>query len=121
MHTASPTQFHPKTLPAKPDNCADTPHDAPNLSAKEQEILKWCAIGKSSWEIGRILNCSEAGVNYHFCNIRRKFRVSSRWLALIKALEMGMIPGGRDRTSSDGCTDNPISVEKLVAHPCAQG
>jgi hypothetical protein len=30
-------------------------------------------------------------VNYHFCNIRRKFGVSSRWLALIKAVEMGMI------------------------------
>jgi len=91
MHTESPTQFQPKTLPAKPHSYADTPHIPQNLSAKEQEILKWCAIGKSSWEIGRILNCSEAGVNYHFCNIRRKFGVSSRWLALIKALEMGMI------------------------------
>jgi DNA-binding CsgD family transcriptional regulator len=48
-------------------------------------------MGKTYWEIGRILNCSEAGVNYHFCNIRRKFGVSSRWLALVKALEMGMI------------------------------
>jgi DNA-binding CsgD family transcriptional regulator len=91
MYTASPAQFQPKTLTAKPHSYADTPQIPPNLSTKEQEILKWCAIGKSSWEIGRILNCSEAGVNYHFCNIRRKFGVNSRWLALIKALEMGMI------------------------------
>lgn len=91
MYTASPAQFQPGTLPAKPHSYADTAQIPPNLSAKEQEILKWCAIGKSSWEIGRILNCSEAGVNYHFCKIRRKFGVSSRWLALIKALEMGMI------------------------------
>ncbi|POF38882.1 hypothetical protein B0D71_28705 [Pseudomonas laurylsulfativorans] len=91
MYTASPTLLQPKTLPAKPHGYADTPHIPPKLSAKEQQILKWCAIGKSSWEIGRILNCSEAGVNYHFCNIRRKFGVSSRWLALVKALEMGII------------------------------
>lgn len=91
MYTASPTQFQPGTLPVQPHSYADTPQIPRNLSAKEQEILKWCALGKSSWEIGRILNCSEAGVNYHFCNIRRKFGVSSRWLALIKALEMGMI------------------------------
>ncbi|MNS58601.1 Transcriptional activator protein LasR [compost metagenome] len=91
MHTASSIQFQTSTLRTKPHSYVDTPHMPPNLSAKEQEILKWCAIGKSSWEIGRILNCTEAGVNYHFCNIRRKFRVSSRWLALIKALEMGLI------------------------------
>ncbi|RAI62649.1 helix-turn-helix transcriptional regulator [Pseudomonas fluorescens] len=91
MYTASPAQFQPETLPVQPHSYVDTPQTPPNLSAKEQEILKWCAIGKSSWEIGRILNCSEAGVNYHFCNIRRKFGVNSRWLALIKALEMGMI------------------------------
>ncbi|PYY71468.1 helix-turn-helix transcriptional regulator [Pseudomonas jessenii] len=91
MYTASPTQLRSERLHAKPHGYADTPHIPPKLSAKEQEILKWCAMGKSSWEIGRILNCSEAGVNYHFCNIRRKFGVSSRWLALVKALEMGMI------------------------------
>lgn len=91
MYTASPAQLQPETLPVQTHSYADTAQIPPNLSAKEQEILKWCAIGKSSWEIGRILNCSEAGVNYHFCNIRRKFGVSSRWLALIKAMEMGMI------------------------------
>ena len=91
MYTASPAQLQPETLPVQTHSYADTAQIPPNLSAKEQEILKWCAIGKSSWEIGRILNCSEAGVNYHFCKIRRKFGVSSRWLALIKAMEMGMI------------------------------
>ena len=91
MYTASPAQLQPETLPVQTHSYADTAQIPPNLSAKEQEILKWCAIGKSSWEIGRILNCTEAGVNYHFCNIRRKFGVSSRWLALIKAMEMGMI------------------------------
>ncbi|WP_085725030.1 LuxR family transcriptional regulator [Pseudomonas sp. R37(2017)] len=87
MYTASPAQFRSETPPTQSLGYAIPP----KLSAREQEILKWCAMGKSSWEIGRILNCSEAGVNYHFCNIRRKFGVSSRWLALVKAMELGLV------------------------------
>ena len=61
------------------------------LTAREKEALQWSARGKSSWEISRIFNCSEAGVNYHFSNIRRKFGVSSRWAAVMMALEQGLI------------------------------
>lgn len=61
------------------------------LTKREKEVLLWSARGKSSWEIGQIVNCSESGVNYHFCNIRRKFGVSSRWTAVFKALEQGLI------------------------------
>ncbi len=62
-----------------------------NLTKREREMLQWSAAGKSSWEIGRICNCSEAGVNYHFSNIRRKFGVNSRGCAVVKALELGLI------------------------------
>ncbi|XLM18101.1 LuxR family transcriptional regulator [Pseudomonas sp. PLMAX] len=61
------------------------------LTNREREVLQWSAAGKSSWEIGQIVECTEAGVNYHFCNIRRKFGVSSRWSAVVKALEQGLI------------------------------
>ncbi|MDX9668415.1 helix-turn-helix domain-containing protein [Pseudomonas sp. P5_152] len=61
------------------------------LTNREKEVLLWSAKGKSSWEIGQIVNCSESGVNYHFGNIRRKFGVSSRWTAVFKALEQGLI------------------------------
>ncbi|CAI8909549.1 MULTISPECIES: LuxR family transcriptional regulator [Pseudomonas] len=61
------------------------------LTSREKEVLQWSAAGKSSWEIGQIVSCSEAGVNYHFCNIRRKFGVRSRWIALVMALEQGLI------------------------------
>ena len=61
------------------------------LTTREKEALLWSAKGKSSWEISRIFNCSEAGVNYHFSNIRRKFGVSSRWTAVMMALERGLI------------------------------
>lgn len=57
----------------------------------ELECLKWCAAGKSSWEIGQILDCTEATVNFHFGNIRRKFNITSRRQAVVKAIKLGMI------------------------------
>jgi DNA-binding CsgD family transcriptional regulator len=61
------------------------------LTAKEQETLEWMALGKSAWEVSRILGKSESAVNFHLCNIRRKFKVSSLRSALIKAIEQGVI------------------------------
>lgn len=61
------------------------------LTPRELECLKWCAAGKSSWEIGRILQCSEATVNFHFGNIRRKFNTASRRQAVVKAIGMGLL------------------------------
>ncbi|MFN1214072.1 LuxR family transcriptional regulator, partial [Pseudomonas aeruginosa] len=53
--------------------------------------LQWCAIGKTSWEISVICNCSEANVNFHMGNIRRKFGVTSRRVAAIMAVNLGLI------------------------------
>jgi DNA-binding CsgD family transcriptional regulator len=61
------------------------------LTPREQEVLVWSGRGKSSWEISRILACSEATVNFHFANIRRKFAVGSRSVAVLLALEKGLI------------------------------
>lgn len=61
------------------------------LTTREKEVLQWSAAGKSSWEIGQIVSCTEAGVNYHFNNIRRKFGVRSRSVAMIMALDLGLI------------------------------
>lgn len=61
------------------------------LTAKETQTLMWCFKGKTSWEIARIQNCSESTINFHFSNIRRKFAVSSRSAALLKAIESGAI------------------------------
>ena len=62
-----------------------------SVTRRELECLKWCAAGKSSWEIGHILNCSEATVNFHFSNIRQKFNTSSRQQAVVKAIRLGLI------------------------------
>ena len=65
--------------------------DKPRLTKRELEVLKWVMVGKSSWEISRITNCSEATVNFHIGNVRQKFGVSTRQQALVKAIGMGIL------------------------------
>jgi LuxR family quorum-sensing transcriptional regulator LasR len=62
-----------------------------HITTRELECLKWGAAGKSSWEIGQILHCSEATVNFHFSNIRRKLNSKSRQQAVVKAIRLGLI------------------------------
>lgn len=62
-----------------------------SVTPRELECLKWGAEGKSSWTIGQILRCTESAVNFHFCNIRRKFGTNSRQQAIIKAISLGLI------------------------------
>ena len=61
------------------------------LTNRELECLKWCAVGKSSWEIARILHRSEAVVNFHFSNIRRKLDTTTRRQSVVKAIRLGLI------------------------------
>lgn len=61
------------------------------LTPREKEVLQWSLLGKSSWDIARIVGCTEAGVNFHFYNLRRKFGVSSRHTAALKAVQLGLI------------------------------
>lgn len=67
------------------------PQDLIKLTLREKVVLQWSAEGKTSWEIAHILQCSESAVNFHFCNIRRKFGVNSRSAAMLKALALGLI------------------------------
>ncbi|WP_259695981.1 helix-turn-helix transcriptional regulator [Pseudomonas frederiksbergensis] len=91
MYRTNPTPV--RSSPAQVSFQSEEPEQrkAITLTSREREVLQWSAVGKSSWEIGQIVNCTEAGVNYHFCNIRRKFGVSSRWSAVVKALGQGLI------------------------------
>ncbi|MDF2642054.1 MAG: DNA-binding protein with protein [Pseudomonas sp.] len=61
------------------------------LTAKESEVLIWAAKGKSVWEIARIQGRSEAAINFHMCNIRRKFGVSTIRAAVVMAITRGLI------------------------------
>lgn len=56
------------------------------LSSREREILRWTAIGKTSWEIGKILAISEFTVNTHLRNARRKLGTSNNVHTVVEAL-----------------------------------
>ncbi|MER8371037.1 LuxR family transcriptional regulator [Mesorhizobium sp. M1378] len=63
----------------------------PNLSPRERECILWTARGKSSWETGKILGISANTVNFHMKNAKQKLDASSRTLAAIKAVKLGII------------------------------
>jgi LuxR family transcriptional regulator, quorum-sensing system regulator LasR len=65
--------------------------DNVHLTQRELESLQWAMVGKSSWEISKIMCCSEATVNFHVGNVRRKFKVATRQQAVVKAIRLGLI------------------------------
>jgi LuxR family quorum-sensing transcriptional regulator LasR len=66
-------------------------HPTPRLTAREREILTWAWSGKTTWEIGTILGISEPAVEFHFKNVRQKLKVSSRRLAVARAMQLDLI------------------------------
>ena len=62
-----------------------------DLSKRERDCLRWTAEGKSSWDIGMILNISENTVNFHIKNAMRKLGTTSRTVAVVKAIRLNLI------------------------------
>lgn len=54
------------------------------LSAREAEILRWIALGKTNPEIGSILNISSFTVKNHVQRILKKLDVTNRTHAVGK-------------------------------------
>ncbi|MBT2746973.1 MULTISPECIES: LuxR C-terminal-related transcriptional regulator [unclassified Lysobacter] len=73
------------------DRLLRRPVGAPRLSAREREVLRWSAIGKTSWEISMILRISERTVNFHLQQVSRKLGVKGRRAACARAVAMGLI------------------------------
>lgn len=61
------------------------------LTFRERECLLWSARGKSSWDIGMILGISENTVNFHLKNALAKLGASTRIMAIVKAIRIGII------------------------------
>lgn len=80
--------FASSTLLRQPQARQEEP---PRLTRRELEVLQWVTVGKSSWEIAKITNCSEATVNFHLANVRQKFNVNTRQQAVVKAITLGLI------------------------------
>ena len=59
--------------------------------AREREILRWAADGKTSWEVSVILNISERTVKFHLTQASLKLNAVNRTAAVAKALARGLI------------------------------
>jgi DNA-binding CsgD family transcriptional regulator len=57
------------------------------LTAREQEVLDWVAEGKTNWEIGCIIGCTEQTVKKHLQHIFPKLGVETRTAAAIAYLQ----------------------------------
>jgi len=67
-------------------------NDVPfSLSKREIEVLRWAAIGKTSWETGRILSISEATVNFHLANAGKRLGTKGRRATCARAIALGLI------------------------------
>ena len=56
------------------------------LTNRERECLTWIGLGKTDWEIGKILGISKRTVRYHIENAIRKLNASTRLQAVILAI-----------------------------------
>ncbi|KYH01531.1 LuxR family transcriptional regulator [Bradyrhizobium sp. DOA1] len=82
-------QFH--TAFAEIARPSDSGSNRVSLSEREKDCLRWVAEGKSSREIGKILNVSENTVNFHMKNAIRRLGTANRTHGLVKAIRLGLI------------------------------
>ena len=67
------------------------PGEAPKLTVRELEVLRWTMEGKSAWAVGEILSVSENTVNFHLRNVFKKLGSSSKHQAVLKAMSLGLL------------------------------
>ncbi len=63
----------------------------PTLTAKEREVIKWCAHGKSYWEISQLMSISERTVKFHMNNIFKKLDVLNKAQAVARCMSLGYV------------------------------
>ncbi|MDM9628880.1 LuxR C-terminal-related transcriptional regulator [Rhizobium sp. S152] len=63
----------------------------PTLSAREREVVRWTAQGKTSIEIGQILSLSDHTVNAYMTSAIRKLDCVNRTQLVAKAIRMKLI------------------------------
>lgn len=62
------------------------------LTESETNVLLWCANGKTSYEISKILDLSEHTVNHYLAGVCRKLHATNRAQATAKAIKLGILP-----------------------------
>ena len=67
------------------------PEAVTQLTAREIEVLRWTADGKTSGEISRIMGISDRTVNFHIANTLKKLNATNKTAATIKAAMLGIL------------------------------
>lgn len=62
-----------------------------SLTERELQVLKWLGVGKTNWEISRIICISEFTVKNHVQNLFKKLSVTNRVQAVTRAIESGLL------------------------------
>jgi len=65
--------------------------NAPSLTPRELEALRWTMDGKTAWEVGSILGITERTAVLHLNNAMRKLGCVNKHQAVLKALRLGLI------------------------------
>lgn len=65
--------------------------EAPALTPRELEVLRWTMDGKTAWEVGNILGITERTAVLHVGNAMHKLGCSTKHQAVLKALRLGLI------------------------------
>jgi LuxR family transcriptional regulator len=65
--------------------------DRPALTAREIEVLRWTAEGKTSGDISCILNVSVDTINFHIKNAVEKLGSPNRTAAAVRAAMLGIL------------------------------
>lgn len=61
------------------------------LTAREAEVLRWTADGKTSGEVGAILNIAERTVNFHVNNALLKLGAANKTAGVLKAAMLRLL------------------------------
>lgn len=61
------------------------------LSARELEVLRWSALGKTASEVAMIVGITTRTVNFHVANIEEKLSVQNKVQAAVRATLLGLI------------------------------
>jgi LuxR family transcriptional regulator len=61
------------------------------LSARQKEVLRWTATGKTRADIADIMGISEDTVDDHMRQIFRKLRCNDKVVAVLRAVQIGAI------------------------------
>jgi len=62
-----------------------------SLTAREIEVLRWTADGKTSGEVGEIMNISERTVNFHVNNALEKLGAANKTAGVVKAAMLRLL------------------------------